>query len=302
MRRKEARRKTRPRRACRRAGPRRTVRGVQGQFPSRTASGPATAQRCRAIRPAARQQRLRSPRGDDWVVYAKTPLAGPAAVLDYPARYTHCTSIGNERLVAIARDQVLLRVRADACGAKRVIAVPGEQCIGRPLQHVLPPGFKRIRHDGLLAPAAKTERLTLARRHVGHAAGQPSGARRRADLHAPCSGHPDRVLRALQARPLAHCRAARCRPCGDRGAPCSADAGRLPRAGVSRMLHRLSMAGSACHRRPEPSSVSLPESARRATYRHCHIDGAQPSSPVCGLGLAPTFNAGCVSIAADTGR
>ena len=50
----------------------------------------------------ARAERLRALRRHDWVVYAKTPLAGPAAVLDYLARYTHRTAIGNERLLAIA--------------------------------------------------------------------------------------------------------------------------------------------------------------------------------------------------------
>jgi Putative transposase/Transposase zinc-binding domain len=114
--------------------------------------------------PAARQQRARSLQQHDWVVYAKTPLAGPAAVLDYLARYTHRTAIGNERLLGIAGDKVLLRVRADGSGGKRVIAMPGEQFVARLLAHVLPSGFKRIRHYGLLAPAAKAERLATARR------------------------------------------------------------------------------------------------------------------------------------------
>ena len=111
----------------------------------------------------ARAQRVQALRRHDWVVYAKTPLAGPAAVLDYLSRYTHRTAIGNERLVAIAGDKLLMRVRADDTGGKRTIAMPGEQFIARLLQHVLPAGFKRIRHYGLLAPAAKTERLALAR-------------------------------------------------------------------------------------------------------------------------------------------
>ena len=121
----------------------------------------------------ARAQRVQALHRHAWVVYAKTPLAGPAAVLDYLARYTHRTAIGNERLVAIAGDKVLLRVRADATGGKRVIAMPGEQFIGRLLQHVLAPGFKRIRHYGLLAPAAKTERLALARKLLAMPAANP---------------------------------------------------------------------------------------------------------------------------------
>lgn len=112
---------------------------------------------------AARRQRARALSRHDWVVYAKTPLAGPAAVLDYLARYTHRTAIGNERLVAFDDHRVFLRVRADDAGAKRTIAMDSEQFIARLLQHVLPSGFKRIRHYGLLAPAAKTRRLALAR-------------------------------------------------------------------------------------------------------------------------------------------
>jgi len=110
-----------------------------------------------------RRARLRALRRHDWVVYAKTPLAGPAAVLDYLSRYTHRTAIGNERLLAITGDKVLLRVRADATGGKRTIALDGQEFIGRFLQHVLPPGFKRIRHYGLLAPATKADRLATAR-------------------------------------------------------------------------------------------------------------------------------------------
>jgi hypothetical protein len=82
-------------------------------------------------------------------VYAKTPLAGPAAVLDYLSRYTHRTAIGNERLLALDGDSVRLRVRAGHKSAKRTIAVDGETFIARWLQHVLPSGFKRIRHYGL---------------------------------------------------------------------------------------------------------------------------------------------------------
>ena len=51
--------------------------------------------------------------------------------------------------------------------------MPGEQFIGRLLQHVLPPSFKRIRHYGLLAPAVKTERLALARKLLALPAANP---------------------------------------------------------------------------------------------------------------------------------
>ncbi len=121
----------------------------------------------------ARNQRVRALRRHDWVVYAKTPLAGPGAVLDYLSRYTHRTAMGNERLVGIDGERVLMRVRADDTGGKRTIGVDGAQFIGRFLQHVLPLGFKRIRHYGLLAPAAKTARLALARQVLAMPATNP---------------------------------------------------------------------------------------------------------------------------------
>ena len=115
----------------------------------------------------ARQQRHQALRRHDWVVYAKTPLAGPAAVLDYLARYTHRTAIGNERLQGIQGEQVRFKVRANdkgGAGGKTSKALDGVEFIARLLRHVLPSGFKRIRHYGLLAPAHKTERMATARR------------------------------------------------------------------------------------------------------------------------------------------
>lgn len=143
-----------------------------------------------------RRRRLKALRLHDWVVYAKTPLAGPAAVLDYLARYTHRTAIGNERLVAIEGDNVVLRVRADAGGGKRTIALQGSEFIARLLQHVLPAGFKRIRHYGLLAPATKQQRLGLARQLLAMPAPNPQARedaqafmRRVAAIETACCPH-----------------------------------------------------------------------------------------------------------------
>lgn len=151
--------------------------------------------------PLARGQRVQALRRHDWVVYAKTPLAGPAAVLDYLARYTHRTAIGNERLVAIEDDQVLMRVRADHSGRKRTIAMPGSEFVARLLQHVLPAGFKRIRHCGLLAPGAKTARLALARQMLAMPA--PS-AQAREDAQAFM-----RRVAAIEIACCAHCKLGR---------------------------------------------------------------------------------------------
>jgi hypothetical protein len=100
----------------------------------------------------------------DWVVYAKQPLGGPAQVLDYLGRYTHRVAISNERILDIGADTVSVRVRDSTQGnRKRTLRLPAQTFIERFLLHVLPKGFKRIRHYGLIGPAHKTMRLAAAR-------------------------------------------------------------------------------------------------------------------------------------------
>ena len=99
----------------------------------------------------------------DWVVYAKTPLGGPAQVLDYLSRYTHRTAIGNQRIRSINTKQVTITVRADDHGGKQRVLIEGVEFVRRFLLHVLPGGIKRIRHYGVLASACKRVKLTAAR-------------------------------------------------------------------------------------------------------------------------------------------
>jgi hypothetical protein len=100
----------------------------------------------------------------EWVVYAKQPLGGPAQVLEYLGRYTHRVAISNERIVAVDDHEVRFRVRASTQGhTKRTLALPAATFIDRFLLHVLPKGFKRIRHYGLLGPAGKAAKLAQAR-------------------------------------------------------------------------------------------------------------------------------------------
>jgi hypothetical protein len=100
----------------------------------------------------------------DWVVYAKQPLGGPAQVLEYLGRYTHRVAISNERLLEVGAERVRLRVRGAArLEGRRVIELPSDVFIARFLQHILPTGYKRIRHYGLLGPAAKAASLAAAR-------------------------------------------------------------------------------------------------------------------------------------------
>ena len=100
----------------------------------------------------------------EWVVYAKQPLGGPEQVLDYLGRYTHRVAISNERILGIDGDAVRLRVRDSAHGnRRRTLVVPAQTFIERFLLHVLPQGFKRVRHYGLLGPAGKAVKLAQAR-------------------------------------------------------------------------------------------------------------------------------------------
>ncbi|HVK80024.1 MAG TPA: IS91 family transposase [Verrucomicrobiae bacterium] len=110
-----------------------------------------------------------------WVVYAKQPLGGPAQVLEYLGRYTHRTAISNERLLGMGAGSIRLRVRDPARPkGRRVIDLPADVFIGRFLSHVLPTGFKRIRHYGLLGPAKKAAGLSAARTALGVSPPQPA--------------------------------------------------------------------------------------------------------------------------------
>ncbi len=97
-------------------------------------------------------------------MYAKQPLGGPAQVLEYLGRYTQRVAISNERIVGVDDREVRFRVRDSARGnKKRTLALPAETFIDRFLRHVLPKGFKRIRHYGILGPAGKATKLAQAR-------------------------------------------------------------------------------------------------------------------------------------------
>jgi hypothetical protein len=105
-------------------------------------------------------------RAQEWVVYAKRPFAGPAAVLAYLSRYTHRVAISNRRLVALDERGVSFRwkdYRAKGKTRYKTMTLSAEEFMRRFLLHVLPSGFHRIRHYGLLANAGRTNNLARAR-------------------------------------------------------------------------------------------------------------------------------------------
>lgn len=102
----------------------------------------------------------------EWVVYAKRPFAGPAAVLAYLSRYTHRVAISNQRLVAMDERGITFRwkdYRSTGRTRLKTMTLSPAEFMRRFLLHVLPSGFHRIRHFGLLANGGRRENLAKVR-------------------------------------------------------------------------------------------------------------------------------------------
>jgi hypothetical protein len=100
----------------------------------------------------------------DWVVYAKPPFAGPERVLAYLGAYTHRIAISNHRILSIQHNRVAFRYRDSAnANKKKVMHLDAQEFIRRFLLHVLPKGFVRIRHYGLLANRNRKEKIARCR-------------------------------------------------------------------------------------------------------------------------------------------
>ena len=104
----------------------------------------------------------------NWVAYAKPPWGGPATVLKYLARYTHKTAISNRRLLSLDDDQVTFRWKDYAQGHRwPIMTLDAIELVRRFLMHVLPSGFVRIRHYGILANCHRREKLKRCRQLLG---------------------------------------------------------------------------------------------------------------------------------------
>lgn len=93
-----------------------------------------------------------------WVVYSKQPFAGPEQVFSYLGRYTHRVGISNHRILSVTDDSVTIATRGNA-----TVSMHPHEFIRRFLNHVLPKGFVKIRHYGLLASANVNSKLVVAR-------------------------------------------------------------------------------------------------------------------------------------------
>ena len=109
-------------------------------------------------------EQLRAARSIDWLVYAKPPFGGPEQVLDYLGRYTHRVAISNSRLTRIEDSTVSFGWKDYRHHDRRkVMTLDAHEFIRRFLLHVLPDGFQRIRHYGLLGNRGRQAKLTRCR-------------------------------------------------------------------------------------------------------------------------------------------
>jgi hypothetical protein len=107
----------------------------------------------------------------EWVVYAQAPFEGGAEiVLKYLARYTHKAAISDHRLVDLADGRVRFQWKDYAHGGRQgIMTLDSVEFVRRFLMHVLPSGFVRVRHYGLLANRHRQEKLARCRELIGMA-------------------------------------------------------------------------------------------------------------------------------------
>lgn len=121
-----------------------------------------------------------------WVVYAKRPFGGPEQVIEYLGRYTHKIAIANHRIESIADDVVSFRYKdyRDESKTKHMM-LPAAEFIRRFSLHILPKGFVRIRHYGILSSSRKQHALPLIHHQLNTTYQKPQ----RKDWKQICTEH-----------------------------------------------------------------------------------------------------------------
>jgi len=118
--------------------------------------------------PEAWAELLTQMRSKEWVVYAKPPFGSAEQTLKYLARYTHRVAISNRRIASVTDQYVSFRYRdRSRDNATRTMTLTGIEFLRRFLLHVLPKGFVRIRHFGLLANRVRKAKLARCRELLG---------------------------------------------------------------------------------------------------------------------------------------
>ncbi len=100
-----------------------------------------------------------------WYTYTRRTFSGPLAVVKYLGQYTHKIAISNHRIVSIDDETVTIIVKDyKDNNKKKTVTLKGIEFIRRFLMHVLPKGFRKLRHYGILANRNKKTKLTLCRK------------------------------------------------------------------------------------------------------------------------------------------
>ncbi len=103
-----------------------------------------------------------------WTVYCKRPFYGPSQVIEYLGRYTHKIAISNHRILNIENGKVTFTAKDYRKGCKKHdIILSNSEFIRRFGLHILPKGFVRIRHYGILSSAIKLKVHELAKQQLG---------------------------------------------------------------------------------------------------------------------------------------
>jgi hypothetical protein len=104
----------------------------------------------------------------EWVVYCKPPLRSAESVMEYLGRYTHRVAISNDRLVKMEGGRVTFRYRDRGDNDRvRLMTLDADEFMRRFLLHILPDGFVKIRHYGILSNRSGKAKLSLCKRVLG---------------------------------------------------------------------------------------------------------------------------------------
>ena len=134
-----------------------------------------------------------------WVVFAKAPMGDVRQIVEYLGRYTHRTAIADQRIVSVGEDGVKFRYKDYRQGGKNsVMTLPGTEFLRRFCLHILPKGYRRIRHYGILSNRTKRSFLHLPTRPAQSSGGNSPSAKEGLGavgkhLMCPCCGTPTMV-------------------------------------------------------------------------------------------------------------
>lgn len=98
-----------------------------------------------------------------WVVYAKEPLPTSDHVVEYISRYSHRIAISNHRIKAFADGRVMFSWTDYRTTKTGLMPLDATDFLQRFITHVLPVGFMKIRHYGILASRNKAVCIALVR-------------------------------------------------------------------------------------------------------------------------------------------